>query len=352
MTSRLDLAFFQALPKAELHAHLSGSISPETFHEIWLRKRARNECLDLADPLTEIHPGRDGFVDINTFFPLFDKYIYSLCTDLDSVKFATKRVLEDFEKDGVRYLELRTTPRECSYTGMTKKGYVEAIGQILNEWNAKYRERMEVYLILSVDRKMTAIQAAEVIDLALDHQHRADDQHGFVVGVDLCGNPVRGDVSIFTHAFLKAKTHGLGLTVHFAEVPQSGTARELETILSWSPDRLGHCIHVPTVIAKSIEERKIGLELCISCNVLASMTSGGYSNHHLGEWLRRDCPIALGTDDVGVFGSPLSMEFMIVAQTFIDTKEDIIALARRGVLAAFAGKDRMMKLLDGFETNG
>jgi adenosine deaminase len=34
-----DAEFCRALPKVELHAHLSGSITPETLHEIWLQRQ-------------------------------------------------------------------------------------------------------------------------------------------------------------------------------------------------------------------------------------------------------------------------------------------------------------------------
>lgn len=61
-----------------------------------------------------------------------------------------------------------------------------------------------------------------------------------VVAVDLCGDPAKGDVSLFTPAFEAARSAGLKVTIHFAEAECSASARELETILSWKPDRLGH----------------------------------------------------------------------------------------------------------------
>src|ERR1700761_7982645 len=122
-SSKVDIAFTRSLPKAELHAHLSGSISRETLHEIWRRKQAAGKCRNLEDPVTAINTGTNGFVHVKTFFPLFDKYIYNLCNDLASVKYAMEKVIQDFKADGVRYLELRTTPRQCEETGMTMDSY-------------------------------------------------------------------------------------------------------------------------------------------------------------------------------------------------------------------------------------
>ncbi|KAK5162977.1 uncharacterized protein LTR77_011032 [Saxophila tyrrhenica] len=349
-SSSVDPAFSIALPKAELHAHLSGSISPTTLHEIWLKKRSEGQCLDLEDPLAAIKAGGDGFVDIVSFFPLFDKYIYALCNDLENVKYATEKVLQDFSKDGVRYLELRTTPRACVETGMTKELYVDTVNETFARWNHNHTGQLEAYPILSIDRRMSAEEAIEVVDLAVKYQyHPNQDKGGYVVGVDLGGNPMKGNVSIFTEAMATAKANGLGITIHFAEVPQSSTEEELNTILSWRPDRLGHCIHVPPLIEKVMRQRSTGLEMCLSCNVLSGLTSGGFERHHIKQWAQSDCPIALSTDDVGIFGSPLSNEYSLAAKYLHLSRKQVISLAKQAVQASFAGRKRMMRLLDEFE---
>jgi adenosine deaminase len=193
-------------------------------------------------------------------------------------------VLRDFRDDGVRYLELRTTPRENIENGITKEVYVSAVLDCINDFG---RDEMSTYLILSVDRRNTAEQAMETVDLAIRHKGRG------IVGVDLCGNPAKGDVSIFRAAFAKAKANGLKVTLHFAEIPESSTIEELQTLLSYHPDRLGHVINVPARIKEKIRELGLGLELCLSCNVHAKLTQGGFADHHFAEWKDSTCPISL-----------------------------------------------------------
>ena len=137
---------------------------------------------------------------------------------------------------------------------------------------------MSVCLILSIDRKNTAEEAMHTVDLAI--QFKAQGRP--VVGVDLCGNPARGDVSTFRPAFQKARTAGLKITLHFAEIPASSTEADLRTLLSYAPDRLGHVVHVPQKIKDEIAERRLGIELCLSCNVLGQLTKGGFVDHHFG----------------------------------------------------------------------
>lgn len=156
---------------------------------------------------------------------------------------------------------------------------------------------MSIYLILAIDRgTMSGAEALEIVNLAIANKPRG------VVGVDLCGNPTQGDVSIYRDAFSRAKAHGLGVTLHFAETPVSGAVRELEALLSFWPDRLGHVIHVPGDVKREIVRRGLGLELCMSCNVHAKLIEGGFLDHHFGEWRGSECPIALCVSDIVVHG--------------------------------------------------
>ena len=192
-------------------------------------------------------------------------------------------MLEDFERDGVVYLELRTTPRTAP--GMDKDSYVNTI---LSCIKAHGGELMMVHLILSIDRRNTASEAMDVVDLAMKYHSEG------VVGVDLCGDPSKGEVATFREAFAKAKSHGLGITLHFAEVPGAPNTEELETLLSFEPDRLGHVIHVPDHLKDEIRRRRLGLELCISCNVKAKLTEGEVADHHFKFWKGTECPTILG----------------------------------------------------------
>lgn len=195
--------------------------------------------------------------------------------------------MHDFQADGLVYLELRTTPRAIPEHNISKDDYINTILYLLRMHNDDPSNTMRVFLIISVDRRNTAAEAEEVVDLAIKYRSAG------VVGVDLCGNPAKGDVRIFTDAFKRAKASGLKMTLHFAETEASATDLELQTLLSWQPDRLGHVIHVKDEFIKVIEREHIGVELCLSCNVHAKMIVGSYPDHHFGMWRHSSVPVAL-----------------------------------------------------------
>ncbi|KAI1393257.1 Metallo-dependent hydrolase [Hypoxylon trugodes] len=329
---------FKSMPKIELHAHLTGSISRKCLHEIWEVKRAAGET-DLEDPLIVMPPGRHDY-DLKTFFPLFSTYIYNLVNDLKSLEYSTKSVVKNFAEDGVVYVELRTTPRAMTVAGLDKSGYVEAVLRAIKAAQLE-APSLHARLILSIDRRNSIEEAHGVIALAKGFQEQG------VVAIDICGDPTKGDVSLFTPAIEEAKAAGLKVTIHFAEAEASASEAELNTILSWLPDRLGHVIHVPEDIKRQIAARTgIGLELCLSCNVHAKMIVGSFEAHHFGEWWRVDGPVVVPcTDDVGVFGSPLSNEWRLIQEHFKLQRAEILGLARKGIDVIFAGDDEKSRLI-------
>lgn len=261
---------FVALPKIELHAHLSGSISREHLHEIWLLKK---DTTTLEDPLVVMPPGKHDF-DLTTFFPLFSSYIYHLINDVPSLVHSTLSVLSSFAQDGVVYLELRTTPRAMPSAGLTKADYISTVLSTIASFEAS-NPSLHTRLILSIDRRNSLSDALEVVQLAAQFASRG------VVGLDLCGDPAAGGIERLAPAFVEAKriTPGLGLTLHFAEADCSGSVEELEMLLGWEPDRIGHVICVPETVKEGIVRRKgMGLELCLSCNVHAGMICGGFED--------------------------------------------------------------------------
>ena len=74
---------------------------------------------------------------------------------------------------------------------------------------------ISVGLILSIDRRETAAQAQETVDLAISlgkHQ---------VIGIDLSGDPTLNSWCDWVPALKKACWHGLKITLHAAEVCKS-----------------------------------------------------------------------------------------------------------------------------------
>ena len=183
--------FLKALPKAELHAHLNGSIPLPVLQQLakeYVPPDADGD-VTLPDIQSGIEQLRDGveLVHIYSFFELFPA-IYALISTKGALTRATDAVLVEFleprngeEYPQATYLELRSTPRKT--TSMTMLEYVETV---LDEVE-KYRPDQAV-LIVSLDRRMSKEVAGECVEAAVTLKKRGRR----VVGVDLCGHPTVG----------------------------------------------------------------------------------------------------------------------------------------------------------------
>jgi len=237
-------------------------------------------------------PGKHNF-DLAAFFPLFSTYTYRLINDADSLTYTTLSVLRDFARDGVVYLELRTTPRAMPAAGLTKADYVRVVLDTIARFESEEEKfpGMHTRLILSIDRRNTLEEALETASLA----ERFASQG--VVGLDLCGDPTVTDIAHLAPAFdvARRRRSGLGLTLHFAETEGSGTEEELRMLLGWEPDRLGHVIYVPGPVKEAIVKRggAVGLELCLSCNVHAGMICGGFESQCVSHSLSLSLSLSL-----------------------------------------------------------
>jgi adenosine deaminase len=210
--SSSQIYFLRSLPKAELHAHLNGSIPISVLQELGSEYDSTNSPLvDNESVKAGISKLRDGpsLETISDFFTLFPA-IYALTSTPDSLKRATRAVLSTFldgDMPQCNYLELRTTPRQTA--AMDRNQYLRVVLEELELY-----DQSRVGLIISLDRRMDDDVLSECVRLACGL--RAEGKR--VVGIDLCGDPTVGNIDMFAPYFAQAKKIGLGVTLHIAEV--------------------------------------------------------------------------------------------------------------------------------------
>lgn len=184
-----QLSFLERLPKAELHAHLNGSIPLPLLQDLAREYTPSDTSIEAADILAIIQrlQAAPAFSGTDEFFHLFPA-IYALTSTPSSLKRATRAILSHFldPPAAVVYIELRTTPRETPH--MSRRVYLETV---LDEIEARSPDAAA--LIVSLDRRMTLDVAREVLELAV--QLRREGRR--VVGVDLCGDPTVRSLSLY-----------------------------------------------------------------------------------------------------------------------------------------------------------
>jgi len=207
-----QVAFIQSLPKAELHAHLNGSIPITLLEEL-----AREYVAPPGSPFSsqqvleniEIFKSGPKLDKISDFFSLFP-IIYLLTSTPDGLRRATKAVLSSFldgDHPQCTYLELRSGPRKTD--SMTREEYMRVVLEEVERYDED-----QAGMILTLDRTTGPDIWKECLEIAVKLKREGHR----LLGVDLAGDPMKSDVALFEPFFREARENGLGITLHVAEV--------------------------------------------------------------------------------------------------------------------------------------
>lgn len=253
-------------------------------------------------------------------------------TDHASITRITREVLEDMAADGVVYAELRTTPKENPASGMSKRSYMAAVFAGAEQYAAaaagSTTPAVEVRWLLSINRRDDARQAMETVELAAALAREGAP----IVGVDLSGNPTVGDWATWAPALEAARSQGLAVALHAAEV---WNPAETAAMIDFRPGRVGHMCCLDDALEAALLASRIPLELCLTSNVLTGSVPS-YQDHHFAPLRAAGHPVILCTDDFGVFATSLSQEYAIAAAAFGLSRADLLDIARAALQHTFS----------------
>lgn len=315
MTEYLPMC--RAMPKLELHAHLNGSIRAATLLE--LARERDEDCTELENIL------KKDKRSLPETFKLFG-LIRILTTDHRVITRITREVIEDFAAENTIYIELRTAPKNNSAVGMTKRSYMESVKVGLDI--AAPVSPIHVRLILSIDRRETTEAAMDTVRLACELRKEGWD----IAGIDLSGDPAIGEWTTFAPALMFAREQGFPLALHCGEVRNS---EDIRSMLAMRPERLGHVCCLDNYEWEVLLASRIPVEVCLTSN-LATQSVPSIEEHHLAVLLKSDHPIAICTDDTGIFATSLSRELALAASCLALKPEEVTTLARSAIDFAFA----------------
>lgn len=320
--------FLHQIPKVELHAHLNGSIPPEL-----LRTLAEERSVALSEKHFSQNARPRSLADCFELFAELPKVI----NDLNALHRITEAALEFFAHEHVVYLELRSTPKHLwkdfhmqniQDAMATKRDYVETVLNVISNFNQAEQERfnrldddskhtlkarlpMVCRFIVSIDRSASIQEAVENLEAAVELQST-----GLIVGLDLGGNPTKQSFKLFEPIFQKARTeYGFKCTIHCAEVE----SHEYHDIIKFRPDRLGHAVLMPP---ESFATLDIPVETCPTSNLLTLELhhhTSTLKSMNVRGWIADGYPIAVCTDDPGIFQTTPTQELHLLKEAFNDS---------------------------------
>lgn len=322
-----------ALPKAELHVHLEGAISPATLLTL-----AERHGVDL--PATDLDGLRSWFRFRD--FPHFVE-IYLTCSkclrDPEDFLLIAEEFIREQKRQNVLYTEAHFTIGTHIQNGLDPSEILDALDQAV-AWGRE--QGVELRFIFDILRNVPEMADA-TLEWALEGRSRE-----LVVAVGLSGFEDHPTAPLADH-YAEAERQGLHRTAHAGE--HAGPESIYAALEYARAERIGHGISAAQDTSLQAELAKTGvlLEICPSSNVQLHAVED-YASHPFRDLDNAGIQVTVNSDDPWLFDVSLTDEYGVLAERFGYGSEDLRRIARNAFAGSFAPDDERTRLLAAFES--
>ena len=328
--------FWTALPKAELHVHLEGSIAPSTVVELAARHGVQ---LTEAEAAARYAPG-----DFAQFIESFI-WVTGFLRGPEDYALIARRFAESMKRQNVLYAEVTLSIGIMFRRNQDPAANYEALREA-----AAQVPGVRLVWIFDAVRQWGAAPAMEVARIAAEL--RSPDIIAYGIGGDELGLPTRDLRGVYEFV----ASQGMHRLIHAGEIGGPELVREAVEMLG--AERIGHGIGVmrDERTMDFLAARGIPLEVCPTSNLRTGALArqlgkgaAGYEQHPLPEVFRRGLPVTLSSDDPAMFETSVSQEYAHVHRMGL-TKMDMVRLAEASFQHAFVSDQERSSLLEKFHS--
>jgi len=328
--------FVAALPKAELHVHLEGSVEPETLWELAVRQGSA-----LAAEGRQSLRALYATCDFNGFLQAFKTVCLHLQTPED-YELVTYNALRRLAAQNVKYAEVTLSAGAILWKGQD----LDAIFPGVERGTARACQELGIRTqwIFDAVRQFGPEAAWPVARAAARWQDRG------VIGIGIGGDEQGGPAEWFRDVFAFAREQALRLTAHAGETAGPESIRQALDVLG--AERIGHGVAAAQDF--SLMERlaidQIPLEVCLTSNVRTAAVAE-LAQHPLRLFFDRGVRVSLHTDDPALFGTDLNREYLLAHTALGFSREELRRLAMNSFEAAFLSSEEKQSYLAAFQAS-
>jgi len=316
----MDLeAFVRALPKAELHLHIEGTLEPELMFEL-----ARRNGVKLPWDSVEATRAAYAFSDLQSFLDLYYAGAAALIQEQDFFDLA-RAYFERAHADGVVHAELFFDPQTHTARGVAFETVLDGLERACSEAQARWG--ISSRLILCFLRHLSEEDGFATLEQALPHLARI---HG--VGLDSSekGHPP----SKFEHLFARCRELGLHIVAHAGE--EGPPAYIVEALDVLKVERIDHGVRAAEdpALLERLARDQVPLTVCPLSNVKLCVFQR-LAQHNLKQQLDAGLKVTINSDDPAYFGGYVAQNYVETAQALGLTRAELKRIARNSLEASF-----------------
>ncbi|MFO1310772.1 MAG: adenosine deaminase [Burkholderiales bacterium] len=317
-------ALLRAMPKAELHIHIEGSLEPELIFAL-----ARRNGVSLPYPSVAALRAAYEFSDLQSFLDIYYAGASVLLEEDDFYDMAMA-YFERAAADNVVHAELFFDPQTHTGRGVPFAHVIEGLSRACAQAGKLYG--IDASLVLCFLRHLSEEAAFATLEEALPHR-------GKFIGVGLDSGERGNPPEKFAGVFARAGELGLRRVAHAGEEgPASYISAALDVLHAERIDHGVRCLENPSLVARLARDR-IPLTVCPLSNVKLRVFPD-LARHPLKTLLDAGLCATVNSDDPAYFGGYITRNFVAAFDALPLDARDAHALARNGFEASFASADR------------
>lgn len=307
------------LPKAELHIHLEGCITPKTVLQLIRKNKVETE----VQTLDQI----ENLFNYNEYTDFLKAFVFvSNCIQTESdFEVITQEALKNLIAQNVTYVEfIFALPIFVFYKNLDYFKILENIFKAYEKVSEKIKMNLLIDLVRNCGQEM-GFKALELVKQSKDFN---------VVGINLGGDELKFPAKMFEKHFLMAKDFGLKTSCHAGEWGNSESVKDAVNLLK--ADRIGHGIRSieDESLIELLVEKEIPLEVCPTSNLKTRIVNS-YAEHPIRRLYDEGVKITLNSDDPSFFKTNLQNEIDILFNKVIFSKTELTEILENGFKYSF-----------------
>ena len=323
----------RAMPKAELHIHIEGSLEPELIFALAQRN-------GLSLPYSSVAELRDAyaFTNLQSFLDIYYAGASVLITEQDFYDMAHAYFVKA-AADNVVHAELFFDPQTHTARGVSIDTVINGLFRACVD--AETELGVSASLIMCFLRHLSEKEAFETLEQALPHRAK-------IIGIGLDSGEVGNPPEKFARVFARCRELGFHLVAHAGEEgPPAYVWTALDVL---KVERVDHGVQSSkdAALMHRLATDRIALTVCPLSN-LKLCVFPDLASHNLKHLLDAGLAATVNSDDPAYFGGYMNDNF---TQTFAATglqAEHAYTLARNSFEASFieaSAKRRYVDQLD------
>lgn len=324
---------FQSFPKINLHHHLEGAVSPQTFLELGIQYNILPEYSTLVDILPLIQTDKP-LANLIEYLERIDRAILITQAKQDLTRIC-REIIENAHANGVEYLELRGGPSIHVKEHLCLEDVFEGILEGIHQ--GEKNTGIKANFICCALRHESESQNMSLVKTAAKYK-----KYG-VVGFDLAGDEFHYPAPMHQKIFEYAIDAGLGITVHAGEARNYESVEEAIQYLH--PCRIGHgiaSIHSEQTL-ELLKSKKILLEVCPTSNYHTGAVKS-LKEHPIKKLFDNGILLSIGDDDPTTSNITINDEYNLLYDTYGFSLEQLYQIQMNSIDKAFISENEKESL--------